>query len=187
MCVEAILANVHFLFQMLKHSCLATHDQVSISEADDDSSTTPDEGPLGPKDDAEFRVLLGRATWRLLHTMAARYPDQPDDQRKQRTAQFIDLMGHLYPCPQCAAHMRQMFADNPPELASQEKFSKWMCKIHNIVNERLHKATFPCDDVDAHYDCGCEVGPAETDMNATVKPSNKPTRPVGSAVLSSFI
>lgn len=170
-------ANVHCHapLPLINHSA-AARDRVSIStDVDGDLSQGPEEMPLGPKDENEFRVLLGRATWRLLHTMAARYPEQPDDQRKQRTSQFLDLLSHLYPCPQCAAHMRTMFAENPPQLNSQEQFSKWMCKVHNIVNERLKKPIFPCEDVDAHYDCGCELG--ALDEEPVTRPSDKPLHP----------
>jgi FAD-linked sulfhydryl oxidase len=72
---------------------------------------------VGPRDQAEFKKLLGNATWRLLHTMAARYPDEPTETEKKRTAQFIELLGYLYPCKQCAGHMRVMMAENPPKVS----------------------------------------------------------------------
>lgn len=100
--------------------------QASISHLDDDepsfeegSSSGSVELPPGPKDENEFRVLLGRSTWRLLHTMAARYPDQPDVRRRERTAKFIELISWLYPCAKCARHMRTMLADDPPQVRPQ--------------------------------------------------------------------
>ncbi|PJF17201.1 Sulfhydryl oxidase [Paramicrosporidium saccamoebae] len=116
-------------------------------------STSEVENDVGPKDEEEFRKLLGNATWRLLHTLAARYPDEPTDVDKTRMDQFMGLISHLYPCPKCARHMRQMLIDNPPKA----EFSQYVCTIHNIVNKRLGKPEFSCEDVDAHYDCGCDL------------------------------
>jgi hypothetical protein len=79
-------------------------------------STVEAENEVGPKDEEEFRKLLGNATWRLLHTLAARYPDEPTDVDKTRMDQFIGILSHIYPCPKCARHMKQMFAANPPKV-----------------------------------------------------------------------
>lgn len=65
-------------------------------------------------------------------------------------------------------------------MASQHEFSQWLCGIHNKVNVRLNKATFPCADVDSHYDCGCEVGggsAATEETAASEDPADKPIRP----------
>ena len=65
----------------------------------------------------DYRALLGRATWRLLHTMAARYPEHPNELRKKRTSQFLELMSYLYPCPQCTIHMRKELKALPPRVS----------------------------------------------------------------------
>lgn len=101
-------------FDCDKTSSLAAH-EISISEMEE-SSDLHDESAVGPRNENEFRVLLGRATWRLLHTMAARYPDHPDAMRKKRTADFIELLGHLYPCLKCGAHMRELMSQDPPQV-----------------------------------------------------------------------
>ena len=49
---------------------------------------------------------LGQAGWTLLHTMAANYPDQPTAAQRARIEAFLHALGHLYPCPDCAAHFR---------------------------------------------------------------------------------
>ena len=33
----------------------------------------------------------------------------------------------------------------PPKVASRTDFSIWMCNMHNNVNAKLNKPTFPCD------------------------------------------
>lgn len=64
-------------------------------------------------------------------------------------------------------------------MASQHEFSQWLCNIHNKVNVRLNKATFPCTNVDSHYDCGCEVGGGATTEETTAAEdhADKPIRP----------
>lgn len=109
----------------------------------------------GPENEAEMKAILGRATWTMLHTMAARYPDTPSEARKKRTAEFLKALGQLYPCVQCGKHMRTMMANYPPTLDTQQGFSRWMCTIHNFANKGLGKPQFPCENVDELYDCGC--------------------------------
>ena len=130
----------------------------------------------GPQDEAEFRALLGRGSWRLLHTMAARYPDNPDDSRIRNTAEFFELFSHLFPCPRCAADFRMLLAQDPimPHLRRQADFSLWLCEIHNKVNRRLGKPHFPCENVDQLYDCGCDIGSDDSD---DIGPAMKPIRP----------
>lgn len=43
----------------------------------------------------------------------------------------------------------------PPQTSSRKVASLWLCAAHNKVNERLKKPKFPCDKLDANYDCGC--------------------------------
>jgi hypothetical protein len=31
----------------------------------------------------------------------------------------------------------------------------WGCYVHNIVNKRLQKPEFNCEDIGDAYDCGC--------------------------------
>lgn len=45
---------------------------------------------------------LGRSTWNLLHTMAARYPNRPSDVQKNQVKQFFGILSQTYPCKPCA-------------------------------------------------------------------------------------
>lgn len=72
--------------------------------------------PDAPKDETELRAKLGAATWRLLHTMAARYPEKPNGEAKRRMARFLKDLSHAYPCPKCAKHMRKLLKENPPKV-----------------------------------------------------------------------
>jgi hypothetical protein len=103
----------------------------------------------------QYHVVLGRAGWRLLHTMAAHYPEDPTDEMKKDMASFLELFRKLFPCHQCRGHLQEIFRKHPPRLDSQKEFSLWMCEVHNMVNDHLGKKHFPCANVDADYDCGC--------------------------------
>lgn len=104
-----------------------------------------------------YRAMLGKATWRLLHTMAANYPHEPSSLHQVRTLEFLILLSQLYPCEMCSAHFQELLTVHPPALSSREEFSAWMCFFHNTVNEKLGKPIFEChSNVDAEYDCGCD-------------------------------
>lgn len=62
------------------------------------------------------RLSLGRGTWRLLHTMAAYYPDQPSTQQRQDMHNFITLFSKFYPCPPCAEDFREWLVAASPGI-----------------------------------------------------------------------
>jgi mitochondrial FAD-linked sulfhydryl oxidase len=103
------------------------------------------------------REDVGRATWLVLHTLAAQYPDRPTRQQRRDARTLIDVLTRLYPCGECARHFREVVAANPPRVGNKEEFSQWMCRVHNVVNRSLGKPTFNCDYVDARWS-GVECG-----------------------------
>jgi len=74
-------------------------------------------------------------------------------------ATYFRVLGEFYPCDVCATHFRTMLAANPVEAGNNKELSLWLCRIHNIVNTRLHKPEqFPCtlDALGGKYgECGC--------------------------------
>lgn len=104
------------------------------------------------------RQTLGRNTWSLLHTIAAKYPRRPSNEEKTRMKQFIHLFSELYPCDYCAQEFRKDLSKMPPQLESREALSLWFCKIHNEVNERLNKPQFDCSKVDERWRTGWKDG-----------------------------
>lgn len=107
--------------------------------------------------DMELKERLGRSTWTLLHTMAARYPAFPTDEHKKDTLNFIMLLAKLYPCGDCAVHFQKLLKSFPPKVGSHDDFKNWMCNAHNIVNQRLGKPIFDCSTVDEVWKCGCSA------------------------------
>ena len=102
-----------------------------------------------------YRAELGRATWKFLHTMVARFPEEPTTSDRTALETFIHLFGRLYPCGDCARHFRQLLAEYPPQTSSRNAAAGWLCFAHNVVNERLEKPIFDCNNIGDFYDCGC--------------------------------
>ena len=111
------------------------------------------------------RAELGRATWKFLHVMMARYPETPTQDDQIALRNFIHLFGRLYPCGQCADHFRMMLQKYPPQTSSRNAAAGWACFVHNIVNEKLHKDQFDCSKIGDFYDCGCGDDKKEAEPN----------------------
>ena len=45
-----------------------------------------------------LRAELGRSSWKLLHTMVARFPKDPKLEQKTMLKDYIYLFARLYPC-----------------------------------------------------------------------------------------
>ncbi|KAI0279100.1 ERV/ALR sulfhydryl oxidase domain-containing protein [Russula aff. rugulosa BPL654] len=101
------------------------------------------------------KAALGRATWKLLHTMTLRYPEHPTDDEREALRSYFYLTSRLYPCGECAAEFQQLLELYPPQTSSRLSAAGWLCFVHNKVNERLEKAIFDCAHLDDEYDCGC--------------------------------
>ena len=46
---------------------------------------------------------------------------------------------------------RDHLVSHPPDTTSRKNFSRWMCEMHNEVNERLGKDIFDCSRVDERW------------------------------------
>lgn len=47
---------------------------------------------------ANFRAELGRASWKLFHTILARFPENPTLDEREALKSYIHLFARLYPC-----------------------------------------------------------------------------------------
>eukprot|EP00210_Caulerpa_lentillifera_P006385 g6099.t1 len=103
------------------------------------------------------REDLGRATWTLLHSIAAQYPTAPSRQQQRDAKNFVETLSRLYPCEVCAHHFQEIIKTHPPKVASNKEFQHWMCDVHNTVNRSLKKPTFNCSFLQSRWgavDCG---------------------------------
>lgn len=106
-------------------------------------------------DPVTHRAELGRASWKLLHTMMARFPEKPSDDDSQALKTYIHLFARLYPCGECARHFQGLLKKYPPQIRSRNSAAAWACFVHNQVNIRLKKPEFNCINIGDFYDCGC--------------------------------
>ena len=84
------------------------------------------------------REDLGHISWLFLHTQGVTYSEEPTEQRKQDLLNFWEAFSRLYPCGECAKHMRNRIAVNPPNVENNRVYSQWLCEFHNEVTWRLH-------------------------------------------------
>ncbi|KAK9450159.1 ERV/ALR sulfhydryl oxidase domain-containing protein [Limtongia smithiae] len=114
-------------------------------------------GPIMPHLGNEtIKAELGRASWKLLHTILARYPERPTAEEREALSSYIYLFSRVYPCGECAAHFQKLLKTFPPQTSSRIAASQWGCHVHNQVNARLGKDTFDCNTIAERYQCGCE-------------------------------
>ncbi|KAK7970111.1 FAD-linked sulfhydryl oxidase ERV2 [Apiospora sp. TS-2023a] len=113
-------------------------------------------GAIAPKlENATIKAELGRASWKLLHTMMARFPEKPTEDDSLALKTYMQLFSRLYPCGDCARHFQGLLKKYPPQVSSRNAAAGWACFMHNQVNERLHKPIFDCNNIGDFYDCGC--------------------------------
>ncbi|KAI0863726.1 ERV/ALR sulfhydryl oxidase domain-containing protein [Xylaria cubensis] len=120
------------------------------------SSNILEGGSIAPKlENATAKAELGRASWKLFHTMMARFPEKPTEEDSLALKTYIKLFARLYPCGDCASHFQQLLKKFPPQIGSRNAAAGWACHVHNQVNERLEKPIFDCNNIGDFYDCGC--------------------------------
>lgn len=124
-----------------------------------------------------WREIVGRHSWFLIHSIAAKFPEYPTEADRVAITGFITALGQLYPCKLCRKHLQQQLRDpelGPVAMDSRTDLTMWICKLHNIVNKDIGKPLFNCNplELDLMYlkNCGeCEVvkkGEKETDASA---------------------
>jgi FAD-linked sulfhydryl oxidase len=104
-------------------------------------------------------VDIGRATWTLLHTMAAYYPERPTPAQQASMAGFVAALSDHYPCHECRAHLQSDLERHPPALGGAAELSQWACRLHNRVNVYLGKPEFDCGRALARWRDGAGDGP----------------------------
>jgi FAD-linked sulfhydryl oxidase len=88
---------------------------------------------------------LGRAGWTVLHATAAVFPNHPTQKQMESLRTFITSWSEVYPCSHCAYHMRQQLKQKPPVVTNKREASRFVCELHNSVNEMLGRPTYNCD------------------------------------------
>ena len=98
---------------------------------------------------------LGVDTWALLHSVAAIYPNYPNETEKESLKDFFDGLVYFYPSK--SELMDEILKEHPLEYSNREELVYYMCQIHNILNKKLGKKKFSCKEAFNVWggDCGC--------------------------------
>ena len=95
--------------------------------------------------------IWGSHAWLFLHTVTLNYPDEPTRFDKENYKQFFESLGHVIPCEVCKNHYKQNIRKYPIQLDSKESLTKWLHKIHNLVNIKNNKDEFTYDNFIKKY------------------------------------
>ncbi|KAG2382254.1 hypothetical protein C9374_005456 [Naegleria lovaniensis] len=90
------------------------------------------------------REIIGPHVWNVFHAFIENYSDQDDS----KLLQWIQLTTELFPCQQCSNDFRGILKKFPYRgfESYYKSKSRWMCKLHNLVNRKTHKEKlFDCD------------------------------------------
>ena len=77
----------------------------------------------------------GPSGWRLLHLITFAYePSQAADLRE-----FFSMLPYVLPCKFCRQSLSEYYEKEPlePALASSQTLSRWLWRVHNLVNGKL--------------------------------------------------
>ena len=92
--------------------------------------------------DGMMTSVWGPPMWHFLHTMSFNYPINPTAEDKKYYSDFVYSLRHVLPCKYCRINLTSNLKANPIRechLKSRETFSKYIYRLHEIVNKRLDK------------------------------------------------
>jgi hypothetical protein len=97
--------------------------------------------------------IWGPIFWSTLHITSLAYPDQPTYAEKRAAKEFYNALVYLLPCPICRDHFREVIAGLPVEtwLDNRKSLVDWVWQVHNLVNQRLGKATITKEEFFQRY------------------------------------
>lgn len=101
--------------------------------------------------------IWGPAAWSFLQTAAFAYgkdPEKPTVEEKQHALQFFTTLPYILPCSICRAHYLEHIKKHPPNVSNRDALTRWIVKIHNIVNANSGKPIIPYEHVREHYSGG---------------------------------
>jgi len=77
----------------------------------------------------------GPSGWRLLHLITFAY----EPKQKAAVQEFFSTLPFVLPCKFCRASLSEYYEKEPlaPALASRATLTRWLWKIHNLVNGKL--------------------------------------------------
>jgi hypothetical protein len=119
----------------------------------------------------------GPILWRILHTLAERAGTiqniylQADERRAWPL--LVKALVPMIPCPFCRDHLQTYLSQHPFEVPLQsydlhEYVRRWFYDLHESVNQRLEKPSFPYEDLVKTYATGSIVKPSCHDLEKVI-------------------
>jgi hypothetical protein len=139
-----LLTVTLFIFAFNNNKALVDHNSETEQEESESCGLTPPKGGKLTREDA------GRTTWRFMHLITSNLKKESDYDRAVQTVNTVSL---LFPCPVCAKDFRIILKKYPWDQTKYKHPKYWVCELHNVVNEKLDKDKFICDDdhLDVEY------------------------------------
>lgn len=84
----------------------------------------------------------GKYYWYVFYTTVITYPDNPTNEDKHNTKNFLLLFGSLLPCEKCRINFKKHLEKYPLNdniLGSKNNLINWAVTINNEVNKTLCK------------------------------------------------
>jgi hypothetical protein len=92
--------------------------------------------------DGMLTTVWGPSMWHYLHTMSFNYPVNPTDEDKKHYRDFVINLQYVLPCKYCRQNLTnnlKIFPLNMSEMKNRESFSKYIYRLHELVNKLLKK------------------------------------------------
>lgn len=92
--------------------------------------------------DGMLTPIWGPSMWHYLHTLSFNYPVKPTIKDKKYYKQFILNLQYTLPCKYCRINLKNNLKRHPLDschLENRDKFSRYIYKLHEIVNKMLKK------------------------------------------------
>lgn len=92
--------------------------------------------------DGMLTRVWGPPLWHYLHLMSFNYPVKPTANDKKHYREFICNLRNVLPCRYCRQNLRKNLKMLPltnRDLKNRDKFSRWVYKLHELVNTMLGK------------------------------------------------
>ena len=94
--------------------------------------------------DGMLTSVWGPPLWHYLHVMSFNYPVKPTADDKKHYRDFICNLRNVLPCRYCRQNLKKNLKMLPltnADLKNRARFSRWVYKLHELVNTMLGKTS----------------------------------------------
>jgi hypothetical protein len=94
----------------------------------------------------------GPIIWKVLHCITIKIKDEEFPKEREQIIWMITNICSNLPCPQCASHASGIIKKHRlKDVKTKAELIKFVYSMHNVVNKRLKKQTYPFNDIQHYY------------------------------------